>query len=85
MVVPRYFFDTDDGSGLVADEEGQDVAGLDRMRLLALDALPDIARDIIPDGDERVLSVRVRDESGTYVFEAFLSLKARWLTSSGPT
>ena len=84
VTVPRYFFDTDDGTGLVVDEDGQELSGPDQLRYLALDALPDIARDIIPDGDERLLSVRVRDETGAYVFEAFLSLKTRWLTRSDP-
>lgn len=77
--MPRFFFDTDDGTGLTADDHGQELADVERLRFLALDVLPDLAREIIPAADDRILGVYVRDEQGEYVFEASLSLKTRWL------
>ena len=79
QAVPRYYFDTDDGDGLVADEDGQDVASAEELRFLALDALPDIVREVMPDGDETTFSIKVRDASGEYLFEATLALKSSWL------
>ena len=77
--MPRYYFDTDDGGGLVVDEDGQDVASAEEVRFLALDALPDIVREAMPDGDETTFSIKVRDGSGEYLFEATLALKSSWL------
>ena len=77
--MPRFFFDTDDGTGLTADDDGHDLADVERLRFLALDALPDLAREAMPADDDRILWIYVRDEQGEYVFEASLSLKTRWL------
>ena len=44
----------------------------------AIDALPDLAREELPNGPERLFWVKVRDEAGDLVFEATLSLASRW-------
>lgn len=77
--MPRYYFDIDDGHGLVIDEDGQDVASVEELRFLALDALPDIVREAMPYGDETTFSIKVRDASGEYLFETTLALKSTWL------
>ena len=77
--MPRYYFDVDDGHGLVIDEDGQDVASAEEVRFLALDALPDIVRDAMPNGDERTFLIMVRESSGEYLFEATLALTTHWL------
>jgi hypothetical protein len=40
------------------------VPGLEKAKLMAVAVLPSIARDVLPDGDRRVLTSKVRDESG---------------------
>ena len=77
--MPRYYLDTDDGHGLVVDEDGQDVASAEELRFLALDALPDLVREAMPNGDERTFSIKVRDASGERLFEATLALTTHWL------
>jgi hypothetical protein len=49
------------------------------MRYAAVDALPDIARDELPDGDNRTMTVKVRDLAGKYLLEASLTVNVRWL------
>lgn len=74
----RYFFDVNDGDGELRDELGYECTR-DELRVHAVAVLPDIARDRLPDGDRRMMRVRVRDEDGRYLFEASLEFEARWL------
>lgn len=75
----RYFFDTFDGSEFVKDETGQLCSDLEAVRYRAVEALPDIVRDRLPDGDAYTFLVRVRDVSGTRIFETSLEFSAKWL------
>ena len=75
----RYFFDIRDGDNLSVDDIGIDCASLDDVRFQAIDALPEIARDELPDGDHRVFEVTVRDASGKPVFTGRLTLEVQWL------
>lgn len=77
--MPRYYFDVYDSDGLAADEDGQELASRESARRAAIEVLPDIARDELPRGDREVFAVKVRDESGRYIFEASLSLSADWI------
>jgi hypothetical protein len=73
--MPRYYFDTDDGERFIKDDEGLDLYGLKEVRLQAQAALADIARDHVPgDGNQRTMTCRVRDKSGTIVLLASLVL-----------
>lgn len=76
--MPRFFFDVSDGEKLTTDEIGLELGDLERVRSEAIDALPDLAREQLPDGDERVFAVQARDEAGRVVFTATLSFKAQW-------
>lgn len=76
----HYYFDTDNDDRVSHDERGQDHPDPESMRDAAISVLPDLARDDLPNGDRRVFTVKVRDESGHYVFQATLSLIATWLT-----
>ncbi len=74
----RLYFDTDDGTTYVADEEGLELEGVEAARIQAQNALADMARDVMPgDGLQRTMTVRVRDEAGKIVLEAELSLRVR--------
>ncbi len=76
--MPRYFIDTDDGDYPHHDEDGHDLPNDEAARLTALDALPDMARDKIPDGDRRIFTATARDEQGNVVYKAFLTLEGGW-------
>jgi len=76
--MPRYFIDTSDGNLSIIDDVGQEIASDEAARTAALDALPDMARDEIPDGDERTFSVSLRNMRGDIVYSAQLVLKGRW-------
>ena len=75
--MPRYFFDTFDGETWIEDTEGVECDGPGAAQAEAQTALADIAKDETPDGDRRVMTVRVRDEDGP-LLEANLDLRCVW-------
>jgi hypothetical protein len=73
--MPRFYFDTNDSDRFVPDNEGCDLAGIEEAKAEAIKALPDMARDGLPHGDDyREFVVDVRDEDGHTVLRARLSL-----------
>ena len=76
-------FDTNDGDRIIPDKEGLDLAGMEEARAEAIKALPDMARDGLPDGDYREFVVDVRDEAGQRVLRARLSLVVECLPDAG--
>jgi hypothetical protein len=78
--MPRYFFDIHDG-GSTRDDTGTECADLDEARQMAIQTLPDVAREEIPhDGDRRTFTVLVTDENGRPVYSATLTYTGLWLT-----
>jgi hypothetical protein len=75
--MPRYYFDFRDGETDARDEVGLTFKDLKEARDAAIKLLPDVAHEELPDGDQHVFSVRIRDESGRYLFFATLSLIAQ--------
>ncbi|GEO18098.1 DUF6894 family protein [Microvirga aerophila] len=61
--MPRYFFDTYDGRSLVPDEVGLDLKDLAAAKAEAQVARPDMARDALPDSNNRTFVISVRDEA----------------------
>jgi hypothetical protein len=76
--MPHFFFDTDDGDLHSQDDEGFELPSVEAARIEALDALPDMARNKIPDRDRHTFAVRVRNEGGTVVYSASLDLVGEW-------
>jgi hypothetical protein len=74
MLLARFFFDTYDGNRLISDPEGIELQNVEMARIEAQKALPDLARDALPDGDQKTFIVSVRDESGQVVLRAALTL-----------
>ena len=74
----QYFFETFDGDVTHDDGEGLDLPSVEEARQEALKAMPDMAREKIPDGDFRIFRSTVRDEGGTVVYEATMTLTGRW-------
>jgi hypothetical protein len=73
--VPRFYFDLDDGFRRTIDDEGIEAATLEEAKKKAVQALPGIARDVLPsDVDRHVIEANVRDESGAVRVRATLTL-----------
>jgi len=70
--MPRYFFDTRDGSDFVRDEEGQELVGMEAARDEATWGLADLARDALPGAVRRELAVEVRDGTDRQLLRASL-------------
>ncbi|PZN95348.1 MAG: hypothetical protein DCF30_19095 [Hyphomicrobiales bacterium] len=82
--MPRYFIDSSDGTFSHIDSEGIELAGDDAARYLALDALPDMVREVLPDGDRREFAVCVRDAFGKVIYSASLTLAGAWRDRGTP-
>jgi len=62
------------------DEVGSEPAGLKAVRKQARKALPEIAREALPKGeDQRPFTVLVKDEGGRAVYSATLTDTEIWL------
>ncbi|MBF9197015.1 DUF6894 family protein [Microvirga terrestris] len=70
----RFFFDTYDGNRLIPDTEGIELQSAEMAKIEAQKALPDLARDALPDGTQKTFIVSVRDETGQVILRAALSL-----------
>ncbi len=75
--MPHYFIDADDGEYPHRDDEGHELPNDRAARAAALDALPEMARDRIPNGDHRSFTVTVRDGQGGVVYTACLTLSGK--------
>lgn len=74
----KCYIHTDDGDEAYRDSKGFEFADLEDARRAALSALPDMARDVIPDGDRRTFVVSVEDEQGLVAYSATLDLIGKW-------
>ena len=77
--MPRFYIDTYDGTSFNADQQGVILKDRAAARYAAIDKLPDIARQVLPDGDRRVMMSQVWDKDRQPVFRAILTLTAQWL------
>lgn len=76
--VPRYFIDTNDDDLFVVDDEGLDLLDAQAARKVAQAALPDMAQEKLPDGDDRTFCASVRDETGEVIYKVTLTLRGEW-------
>ena len=81
--MPRYYIDSSDGSFSHIDSEGVELTGDEAARYLALDALPDMVREVLPDGDQREFAVCVRNEGGRVIYSARMTLTGAWRERGG--
>jgi hypothetical protein len=79
--MPRFFFDTVDG-GIIIDDEGTEYPNAHAARAAAIKTLPDVARDVIGEGQGREVVVLMRDEANRALFTASLTLSAKWLVET---
>lgn len=77
--MPRYFFESYDGERVTPDPDGLLMADLGTARAEAVKALPEMARDVLPDGQDRTVSIVIHAEDGRALFRASLTLRCEWL------
>ena len=70
----RYFFDAYDGDRFIPDTNGRALPDLAAAKREAQNALPDIAREALPAGDQRTFFICVKNEAGQVVLRAGLTL-----------
>lgn len=75
--MPRFFINTSDQSRFVRDDTGHDCLDIDEAKRLAVSALPDMAREELPDGDDRTFLAVVRGEDGRTLLQCTLTLQVR--------
>jgi hypothetical protein len=63
-LMPRFFFDMLDGREWSPDEEGLEFPDLDAARRDAQVTIGQVVKDIVPDGNEDVIVLRIRDDAG---------------------
>lgn len=73
--MPVFFFDTFDGEIATSDTTGLTLKDVSVAKAEAVRALPDMAKERLPDGDQREFVVSVRDEAGQTLLRATLSLR----------
>jgi hypothetical protein len=73
--MPIYFFDTRDGDTFVSDDNGVELSDLAAAKVVASISLAELARDVLPSSERRVLIVEVRSED-RLVLEARLTFEA---------
>ena len=83
--MPRFFIDTSDGDLSLRDDDGYDLPNVHAARDAAIDALPDMARDKLPDGERRAFTVVVRSEDGQPLYSAALSFAGDWQVTPQPS
>ena len=73
--MPHFFIDTSDEDRFVRDEVGFECVDLEEAKALAVESLPDMAREKLPDGDARTFLAIVRGEDGRSLLRSDLTLR----------
>ncbi|MHC2103611.1 DUF6894 family protein [Methylobacterium sp. CM6246] len=81
----HYTIDTDADDLLIEGDYGEGLTCLSAARRMALSALPDMARDTLPDGDRRTFRAIVRDHNGEEIYTATLTLVGEWKVTPPPS
>ena len=77
----KYFFETETENLFVPDDEGSELSDDAAARAAAIVALPDIAKDMTPEGDRRVLTIRVLNEDRELIYKSTLTFDGGWTVS----
>ena len=76
--MPRFFFDIINAEDFTPDNFGIELDDDEEARQQAISLLPEIAREELPNGDFHAFTVKARNEDGTVVYEASLTLTGKW-------
>lgn len=75
--MPRYFFDLDDGEGVLRDPEGTELADLAEAQSEATDTLTQIGKDTFRGKTDEALRMSIRDEDDAVVMHLALTFLAK--------
>ena len=76
--MPRYFFDFTDGELNGCDQFGTKLPDIEAAAREAVSALANISKDVRKQYKDRVLALKVRDQSGGTVLNVTLTLAVTW-------
>ena len=74
-IVPRYFFDTDDGERQIRDENGIDLSSINDIGPTTRDLLFDLGHAEVLEGRDRVFTAVVRDDRGDIIYRGSMVLR----------
>ena len=77
--MPRFYFDTFNGSLWVGDPEGIECPDVEAAMELAKVAMSDMAHDELPGGEGLTIMVRIRDQADRTVAEAELDMRSQYV------
>jgi hypothetical protein len=80
--MPLYFFDFADGELNSCDQLGTKLPDVETAAREAVSALANISKDVRRQYKDRVLALKVRDQSGGTVLDVTLTLAVTWSTAS---
>src|SRR3954465_10622627 len=80
--MPLYFFDFADGELNNCDQLGTKLPNVETAAREAVSALANISKDVRRQYKDRVLALKVRDQSGGTVLDVTLTLAVTWSTGS---
>jgi hypothetical protein len=80
--MPLYFFDFTDGELIGCDQFGTKLADVEAAAREAVSALANISKDVRKQYKDRVVALKVRDQSGGTVLNVTLTLAVTWFPAS---
>jgi hypothetical protein len=80
--MPLYFFDFTDGELSGCDQFGTKLPDVEAAAREAVSALANISKDVRKQYKDRVLALKVRDQSGETVLNVTLTLAVTWFPAS---
>jgi hypothetical protein len=81
--MPLHFFDFADGELTSCDQLGTNLPDVETAAREAVSALANISKDVRRHYKDRVLALKVRDQSGGTVLNVSLTLAVTWFARSG--
>jgi hypothetical protein len=75
--MPRFYFDVHEGARFIPDDEGLELANLDRAEREAAKAAAEIGRDRLPSGDAREITIEVHNEHHRMVLAVMVSMRIK--------
>jgi hypothetical protein len=80
--MPLYFFDFTDGELNGCDQFGTKLPDVETAAREAVSALANISKDVQKQYKDRVLALKIRDQSGETVLSVTLTLAVTWFPAS---
>jgi hypothetical protein len=70
-----YYFDVDENGTTSPDDHGTECADIGHVKQEAIRTLVDMIREVLPDGDQHTLRIKVRSEGGDLVLQVAINFQ----------